>query len=67
MSADSNFLLGRVAGLCIIGGLTPVRNAGGRSSAAEQDQWVVQGSLPHLGVPPEQALEVEDEFERARL
>ena len=61
MSGYSKFLLGFVAGVCIIGGLAPVRSPVGQRSAAERDQWVVQGSCP-----PSQTLETEDEFERAR-
>ena len=66
MRGNYQFLIGFIAGLCIIGSLAPVRSAAGQRSAAEQDQRVVQGSGAPLGVPPGQALEVEDEFERER-
>ena len=61
MSGNFNLLLGFVAGLCIIGGLAPVRNPAGHTPAIEQDQRFVQGSCP-----PSQTLETEDEFERSR-
>ena len=61
MSGNLNFLLGFVAGLCIIGGLAPLRNPAGHTPATEQDQWVVQGSCL-----PVRTLKTEDEFERAR-
>ena len=61
MSGNLNFLLGFIAGLCIIGGLAPFRNPAGHPPAADQDQCVVQGSCP-----PRQTLKTEDEFERAR-
>ena len=62
----SNFLLGFVAGLCIIGGLAPVRSAAGQTVVAEQERRVVRGAAPPLGVPTGPTLEVEDEFECAR-
>jgi hypothetical protein len=61
MIGNLNFLLGFVAGLCIIGSLSPVRNPASHPPAAGQAQWVVQRSCP-----PRQKLETEDEFERAR-
>jgi hypothetical protein len=61
MSGTSNFLLGFVGGLWIIGGLASIRRPASHPPAAEQDQWVVQGSYV-----PGPALETEDEFERAR-
>jgi hypothetical protein len=66
MSGNSNFVLGFVAGLCIIGSLATVRSPAGQPPVAEEDEWVVQGSGLPLGVPPGQTLEAEDEFERAR-
>jgi hypothetical protein len=65
MSGNLNFLLGFVAGLCIIGGLASVRNPAARPPTIEKDQWVVQGSCPPPGGSTGQPLEVEDEFERA--
>ena len=59
MSGNLNFLLGFVAGLCIIGGLAPVRNPAGHPPAAAEDQRVVRGSCPQG-----QTLEAEEEFER---
>lgn len=61
MSGNFNFLLGFVPGLCIIGGLVPLRNPPGHPSATKQDQWVT----PRF-CPPSKTLETEDEFERAR-
>ena len=55
MSGKANFLLGFVAGLCIIGGLAPVRIAVGQPPAVGR-----RNRLPH------HTLETEDEFERAR-
>ena len=64
MSGDSKFLLGFVAGVCIIGGLAPVRSAVGQPPAVGR-----RNRLPHThraGVPTPQTLETEDDFERAR-
>jgi hypothetical protein len=61
MSGNLNFLLGFVAGLYIIGSLSPVRNPAGHTPAIEQDHRVAQASCPRG-----QTLETEDEFERAR-
>ena len=61
MNGNFNFLLGFVAGLCIIGSLSPVRNPARHTPAIEQDHRVAQGSCPRG-----QTLETEDEFERAR-
>jgi hypothetical protein len=61
MSGNLNFLLGFVAGLCIIGCTEPVRNPASDPPATEQNHRVVQGSSR-----PGQTLETEDEFERAR-
>jgi hypothetical protein len=63
---DSNFLLGFVAGRCIIGSLAALRNPAGHPPATELDQWVVQGSCPLPDVPRGQTFEAEDDFERAR-
>ena len=47
-------------------GLAAVRNPAGHSPAAEQDQWIFQGTCLSAGVLAVQPLEAEDEFERAR-
>jgi hypothetical protein len=66
MTWNLNFVLGFVAGLYIIGGLAPLRIPAGHTLATEPDHWIAQGPCPPPGVPRNQTVETEDEFERAR-
>jgi hypothetical protein len=49
-------------GLCITGGLPPLRNTAGAPPPAERGQR----ALPPYGAEPEQLAEGEDELERTR-